>query len=76
MATSRIMKDFYISEENASKRPRVFGMTASPVDSREDVVKAAKCAMHDPPSQSKLTKVYLTESWKLSSNAKLLLPRT
>ena len=38
----RIIKDFYISEVDPLKRPKVFGMTASPVDAREDVVKAAK----------------------------------
>ena len=38
----RIIKDFYIPEEDPLKRPKVFGMTASPVDAREDVVKAAQ----------------------------------
>ena len=38
----RIIKDFYIPENDPIKRPKVFGMTASPVDAREDVVKAAR----------------------------------
>lgn len=41
-AYARIIKDFYISEADPLKRPKIFGMTASPVDAREDVVKAAK----------------------------------
>ncbi|KAI9723933.1 MAG: hypothetical protein M1812_000651 [Candelaria pacifica] len=41
-AYARIIKDFYLAESEASKRPKVFGMTASPVDARVDVVKAAK----------------------------------
>ena len=40
-AYARIIKDNYISQE-PDKRPKVFGMTASPVDAREDPVKAAK----------------------------------
>ncbi|KAI9781616.1 MAG: Dicer-like protein 1 [Geoglossum umbratile] len=39
---ARIIKDFYLAELNAEKRPKVFGMTASPVDARVDVVKAAR----------------------------------
>ena len=42
LISSRIIKEFYIPETEPTKRPRVFGMTASPVDAREDVVKAAK----------------------------------
>ena len=38
----RIIKDYYITQEDPSKRPKVFGMTASPVDARQDVVQAAK----------------------------------
>ena len=38
----RIMKDYYVAQVDPAKRPKVFGMTASPVDAREDVVKAAK----------------------------------
>ena len=45
--SSRIMKDFYLAEADASKRPKIFGMTASPVDAREDVVKAAKSVSRD-----------------------------
>lgn len=36
------MKDYYVAKDDPAKRPKVFGMTASPVDAREDVVKAAK----------------------------------
>lgn len=42
LMSRRIIKDFYIPEVDPTKRPRVFGMTASPVDARVDVVKAAK----------------------------------
>lgn len=38
----RIIKDFYLAELDPAERPKIFGMTASPVDAREDVVKAAK----------------------------------
>ena len=38
----RIIKDYYITQVDPAKRPKIFGMTASPVDVREDVVKAAK----------------------------------
>ncbi|KAH9882094.1 Dicer-like protein 1 [Plenodomus biglobosus] len=31
---ARIMKDYYIQELDVSKRPRIFGMTASPIDVR------------------------------------------
>ncbi|KAI9679405.1 MAG: Dicer-like protein 1 [Caeruleum heppii] len=41
-AYARIIKDFYLSEEDQSKRPKIFGMTASPVDAKVDVVTAAK----------------------------------
>lgn len=36
------MKDFYLKEPDVSKRPKIFGMTASPVDAKVDVVKAAR----------------------------------
>ena len=39
---SRIVKDFYMKERDSSKRPKIFGMTASPVDAKVDVVKAAR----------------------------------
>ncbi|KAL8832795.1 MAG: hypothetical protein Q9170_004740 [Blastenia crenularia] len=39
---ARIIKDYYISEADLSKRPRVFGMTASPVDVRSDFAQAAR----------------------------------
>ena len=38
----RIIKDFYFAETDRSRRPKVFGMTASPVDAKVDVVQAAK----------------------------------
>ncbi|KAI9770580.1 MAG: Dicer-like protein 1 [Geoglossum simile] len=41
-AYARIIKDFYLAELDMKKRPKVFGMTASPVDARVDVVKAAR----------------------------------
>lgn len=40
-AYSRIIKDFYLAESNLNARPRIFGMTASPVDSKTDVQQAA-----------------------------------
>lgn len=40
-AYARIIKDFYAREPSDSRRPRIFGMTASPVDARVDVRKAA-----------------------------------
>lgn len=40
-AYARIIKDFYAREPPSSRRPRIFGMTASPVDARVDVRKAA-----------------------------------
>ncbi len=38
---ARIIKDFYIQEVDKSKRPKIFGMTASPVDTRQNVKKTA-----------------------------------
>lgn len=39
---ARIIKDFYASlEEKEQRRPRILGMTASPVDSKTDVTTAA-----------------------------------
>jgi endoribonuclease Dicer len=38
---ARIIKDFYAQVEDKSKRPKIFGMTASPVDTRQNVRKAA-----------------------------------
>ncbi|KAK5132305.1 hypothetical protein LTR08_009213 [Meristemomyces frigidus] len=40
---ARIIKDFYLSESASDKadRPRIFGMTASPIDAKTDVVQAA-----------------------------------
>ncbi|PGH14121.1 hypothetical protein AJ79_03238 [Helicocarpus griseus UAMH5409] len=38
---ARIVKDFYLQRTVAQNRPKIFGMTASPVDAKVDVVKAA-----------------------------------
>ncbi|KAF6815456.1 RNase3 domain protein [Colletotrichum sojae] len=38
---ARIIKDFYMKEPDKGKRPKVFGMTASPVDAQTDVKIAA-----------------------------------
>ncbi|KUJ06389.1 uncharacterized protein LY89DRAFT_603411 [Mollisia scopiformis] len=38
---ARIIKDFYAQNENGSVLPKIFGMTASPVDANTDVRKAA-----------------------------------
>ncbi len=40
LTLTRIIKDFYMNVDEIS-RPRVFGMTASPVDAKTDVVQAA-----------------------------------
>jgi endoribonuclease Dicer len=40
-AYSRIIKDYYLAEDDQEKRPRIFGMTASPADSKSDVTQAA-----------------------------------
>lgn len=38
---ARIIKDFYLHETDKSALPKIFGMTASPVDARVDVKQAA-----------------------------------
>ncbi|KAF0329177.1 RNase3 domain protein [Colletotrichum asianum] len=38
---ARIIKDYYIKEPDMEKRPKIFGMTASPVDAQTDVKIAA-----------------------------------
>lgn len=38
---ARIIKDFYLEEKEDKDRPKIFGMTASPVDAKVDVQKAA-----------------------------------
>lgn len=38
---ARLMKEYYVNEPNPSQRPRIFGMTASPVDANTDVREAA-----------------------------------
>lgn len=38
----RIIREFYLAESDKSKRPKIFGMTASPVDAKVDVRQAAK----------------------------------
>lgn len=48
----RIIKDFYIPELNPDNKPRIFGMTASPVDANEDVVHAARLAERTEDAQS------------------------
>ncbi|KAI7565983.1 dicer-like protein 1, partial [Hortaea werneckii] len=40
-AYARIIKDFYVAEPDRSSRPKIFGMTASPIDAKADVAKAA-----------------------------------
>jgi endoribonuclease Dicer len=39
---ARIIKDYYLAQSNPSLRPKIFGMTASPVDAITDVDAAAK----------------------------------
>lgn len=41
-AYAQIVRDFYLKESDQKLRPRVFGMTASPVDAKVDVVRAAR----------------------------------
>lgn len=48
LTLSRIIKDFYLAQNDPTKRPKIFGMTASPVDARVDVVQAAKSALAFP----------------------------
>ena len=38
----RIIKDFYLLETDETLRPKIFGMTASPVDAKVDVIRAAR----------------------------------
>ena len=41
--SSSIIKDYYLGAKKSGARvPIIFGMTASPVDSKEDVVQAAE----------------------------------
>ncbi|OCL05832.1 dicer-like protein 1 [Glonium stellatum] len=39
---ARIIKDFYLPHADPSKRPRIFGMTASPVDAKIKIKQAAR----------------------------------
>jgi endoribonuclease Dicer len=39
---ARIIKDYYLAQSDLSLRPKIFGMTASPVDAITDVNIAAK----------------------------------
>lgn len=65
LIVSRIIKDFYLSENDLTKRPKIFGMTASPVDARVDVVQAAKSAAFRYLSLSKITfNNSCTGNWK------------
>ena len=41
-AYARLIKDYYLHEPDAERRPRVFGMTASPVDAKVDIKEAAQ----------------------------------
>ncbi|KAI4727035.1 dicer-like protein 1 [Aureobasidium sp. EXF-10728] len=41
-AYAQIIKDFYLTDVDEHSRPRIFGMTASPVDARADVRQAAR----------------------------------
>ncbi|KAF2188185.1 hypothetical protein K469DRAFT_660734 [Zopfia rhizophila CBS 207.26] len=41
-AYARLIKDYYLHEPDVTKRPRIFGMTASPVDAKVDVKQATK----------------------------------
>lgn len=41
-AYAQIIRDFYLQESDQTLRPRIFGMTASPVDAKVDVVQAAR----------------------------------
>ena len=38
----RIVKDFYVTERTKENLPKIFGMTASPVDAKVDPVRAAE----------------------------------
>ncbi|KAF2121559.1 dicer-like protein 1 [Lophiotrema nucula] len=38
---ARLIKDYYLNDPDPRKRPRIFGMTASPVDAKVDVRQAA-----------------------------------
>jgi endoribonuclease Dicer len=40
-AYAQIIKDFYLTDVDEQSRPRIFGMTASPVDAKVDVRQAA-----------------------------------
>ena len=40
-AYARIIKDYYVSAPPSTQKPRVFGMTASPIDAKTDVLGAA-----------------------------------
>ncbi|KAF2744199.1 dicer-like protein-like protein 1 [Sporormia fimetaria CBS 119925] len=39
---ARLIKDYYLHEPEVSQRPRIFGMTASPVDANVDIKQAAE----------------------------------
>ncbi|KAF1994791.1 dicer-like protein 1 [Amniculicola lignicola CBS 123094] len=38
---ARLMREYYVNEPDVTKRPRIFGMTASPVDGKDNVRRAA-----------------------------------
>ena len=39
---AKIVREFYMEVEDTAKRPKIFGMTASPVDAKVDVVQASQ----------------------------------
>jgi endoribonuclease Dicer len=39
---ARLIKEYYLTEPDVSQRPRIFGMTASPVDANVDITQAAR----------------------------------
>ncbi|KAL9090003.1 MAG: hypothetical protein Q9165_005532 [Trypethelium subeluteriae] len=43
---ARLVKDFYAPQRDKAKRPRIFAMTASPIDAKGDLLKVA-CELED-----------------------------
>lgn len=72
-SSHRIVREFYHAETDKSKRPKIFGMTASPVDAKVDVRQAAK---YDPGlrqfTQQMLTR---TGNSRICYTARLLQPQ-
>jgi endoribonuclease Dicer len=74
---ARIIKDFYAQQEKHVVLPKIFGMTASPVDARVDVKKAAAeleailhCQIATAADQSLLKYAATTTDSKLEQLAK------